>query len=109
MVSDHGLGTCSLRPYIEEKFADMYWLHNRTTIPTFLPPRPTITKITTIYIGPFLQEYRNLRGDIHEWYYFQEYIVNYGFRHKKENVNSLRDNQQSTSLEEHEMRKSSYL
>ena len=27
------------------------------------------------------------------------------YRHKNSNVNSLRDNQQSTSLEEHEMRK----
>ena len=31
--------------------------------------------------------------------------MKYGFRIKKENVNSLRDNQQSTSLEEHVMRK----
>ena len=83
----------------------MSWLHNRTTIPTFLPPRPTITEIATIDIGACLQEYQILRGDIHECYSFQEYIVDYGFRHKKENGNSLRDNQQSTSLEEHEMRK----
>ena len=71
MVSEHGPCICALRSSIEEKVADMSWLHNRTTIPTFLPPRPTITKITTIYIGLFLQEYRNLRGDIHEWYYLQ--------------------------------------
>ena len=51
------------------------------------------------------QEYRNLRGDIDEWYYFPEYIFNNVFRHKNGNVNSLRDNQQSTSLEEYEMRK----
>ena len=83
----------------------MSWLHNRTTIPTFLPPRPTITEITTIDIGACLQEYQNLREDIPEWYSFQQYLVNYGFMHKNENVNSLRDNHQSTSLEEHEMRK----
>ena len=71
----------------------MSQLQNRTTIPTFLPPRPTITEITTIDIGACLQEYQNLRGDIHEWYYFQEYIFKYGFRHKKENVNSLKKNQ----------------
>ena len=82
----------------------MSWLHNKPTIPTFLPPRPTQEEITTIDIEACFQEYRNLRGDINEWYYFQEYIVNYGFRHKKENVNSLRDNQQSTILED-EMRK----
>ena len=87
----------------------MYWLHNRTTMPTFLPPRPIIIEITTIDIGACLQEYQNLRGDIHEWYSFPKYLVKYGFFHKNENVNSLRDNQQSTSLEEHEMRKSSYL
>ena len=46
-----------------------------------------------------------MRGDIHEWHYFKEYIFNYVFRHNNENVNSLRDNQQSTSLGEHEMRK----
>ena len=71
----------------------MSWLNHRTIIPTFLPPRPTITKITTIDIGACLQEHRNLRGDIHEWYSFQGYLVNYGFRHKKENVNSLKKNQ----------------
>ena len=46
-----------------------------------------------------------MRGDIHERYSFQEYLAKYGFRNKKENVNSLRDNKQSTNLEEHEMRK----
>ena len=71
----------------------MSWLHNRTTIPTFLPPRPTITEIATIDIGACLQEYQILRGDIHECYSFQEYILKYGFRKKKENVNSLRKNQ----------------
>ena len=38
-------------------------------------------------------------------YYFQEYLIQYVFRHNKVNRNSLRDNQQSTSLEEHVMRK----
>ena len=33
-----------------------------------------------------------------------DYFLN-GYRCNNENVNSLRDNQQSTSLEEHEMRK----
>ena len=33
-----------------------------------------------------------MRGDVHEWYYFQEYILNYGFRNNKENVNSLKKN-----------------
>ena len=31
--------------------------------------------------------------DIHERYSFQEYLVKYGFRHKKENVNSKNKNQ----------------
>ena len=83
----------------------MSWIHNRTTIPTFLPPRPTITEITTIDIGACLQEYQNFRGYIHEWYYFQEYLIHYVFRHNNGNMNSFKENQQSTSLEEHEMRK----
>ena len=83
----------------------MSWFHNRPTKPTFLPPRPTKEKITNIDIEACFQEYRTLRKDINESYYFQEYIFKYGFRHKKENVNSLRDNQQSISLKEHEMRK----
>ena len=68
----------------------MSWFHNQPTKPTFLPPRPTKEEIKTIEIEACFQEYRNLRGDIHEWYYFQEYLVNYGFRHMKENVNSLK-------------------
>ena len=39
----------------------------------------------------------------------KKYIFNYGFRHNKENVNSVRDYQQSTSLEEHEMRKNNHI
>ena len=70
----------------------MSWLHNRPTMPTSLPPRPTKEEITTIDIEACFQEYRTLRGDIHERYYFQEYIFKYGFRHKKENVNSLNKN-----------------
>ena len=82
----------------------MSWFHNRPTKPTFLP-QPMKEEITTIDIESCFQDYRTLRGDIHERYSFQEYIFKYGFSHKKENVNSLRDNQQSTSLEEREMRK----
>ena len=33
-----------------------------------------------------------MRGDVHEWYYFQEYLFNYGFRNNKENVKSLNKN-----------------
>ena len=87
----------------------MSWLHNRPTMPGFLPPRPTKEEITTIDIEACFQEYRTLRGDIHKRYYFQEYFFKYGFMHKKENVNSLRDNQQSTSLEDHEMRKNHHI
>ena len=70
----------------------MSWLHNRPTMPTFLPPRSTKEEITTIDIEACFQEYRNLRGDIHERYSFQEYLFQCGFRHKKENVNSLKKN-----------------
>ena len=49
-------------------------------------------EITTIDIEERFQEYRTLRGDINEMYYFQEYIFKYGFRHNKENVNSLKKN-----------------
>ena len=62
------------------------------TMPNFLPPRPTKEEITTIDIEACFQEYQNLRGDINERYYFQEYIVKYGFRKKKENVESLNKN-----------------
>ena len=62
-------------------------------------------EITTIDIEACFQEYQTLRGDIHERDYLEQYVFNYGFRHNKYNVNSLRDNQQSTSLEEHVMRK----
>ena len=75
------------------------------TMPNFLPPRPTKEEITTIDIEACFQENRNLRGDIHESFSFQEYLFKYGFICKKENVNSVRDNRQSTSLEELEMRK----
>ena len=34
-----------------------------------------------------------MRGVINERYYFQEYLFQYGFRHRKENVNSLKKNQ----------------
>ena len=62
-------------------------------MPTFLPPpRPTKEEITAIDIEACFQEYRNLRGDIHERRYLQEYIVTYGFTHKKENVKSLKKN-----------------
>ena len=70
----------------------MSWFHNRPTKPTFLPPRPTKEEITTIDIEACFQAYRNLRGDIHERYYLQEYLVKYGFKHNKENVNSLNKN-----------------
>ena len=71
----------------------MSCLHNRPTMPTFLPPRSMKEEITTIDIEACFQEYRTLRGDINERYSFQEYLVKYGFRHKKENVNSLQKNQ----------------
>ena len=71
----------------------MSWFHNRPTKPTFLPPRPTKEEITTIDIEACFQEYRTLKGDINERYSFQEYLVKYGFRHKKEKVNSLKKNQ----------------
>ena len=71
----------------------MSWLHNRPTMPTFLPARSTKEEITTIDIEACFQEYRTLRGDVNERYSFQEYLVKYGFRHKKENVNSLKKNQ----------------
>ena len=74
-------------------------------MPTFLPPRPTKEEIATIDIEACFQKYRTLRGIINIRYYFQEYIFKYGFRHNNKNLNSLRDNQQSTSLEEHKMRK----
>ena len=61
-------------------------------MPTFLHPQPMKGEITTIDIEACFQEYRNLRGDIPERYYFQDYIFNYGFRNKKENVNSLKKN-----------------
>ena len=76
----------------------MSWFHNRPTKPTFLPPWPTKEEITTIDIEACFQEYRNLRGDIHEMYSFQEYLVKYGFRHNKENVNSLNTNHPYTIL-----------
>ena len=41
-----------------------------------------------------------MRWDIHEMYSFQEYIIKYVFSYKKENENSLRNNQQCTSMEE---------
>ena len=41
-----------------------------------------------------------MRWDIRERYYFQEYILKYGFSYKKENYNSLRNNQQCISREE---------
>ena len=92
LVLEHGIGKFSLLPYIEQKFADMSWLHNRPTMPTFLPPQPTKEEITTIDIEACFQEYRTLRGDINERYSFQEYLVKYGFRNKKENLNSLKKN-----------------
>ena len=49
-------------------------------------------EITTIDIEECFQEYQNLRGDIHERYFLQEYIFKYGFRYNKENVNSLDKN-----------------
>ena len=49
----------------------MSWFHNRPTKPTFLPPRTTKEEITTIDIEAYFEEYQNLRGDIHESYYFQ--------------------------------------
>ena len=68
----------------------MSWLHNRPTMPTFLPCRTTKEEITTIDIEACYQEYRTFRWDICERYSFQEYLVMYG----------LRNNQQSTSMEE---------
>ena len=53
----------------------MSWLHNRPTMPTFLPTRSTKEEITTIDIEACFQEYRTFRGDIHERYYFQEHLV----------------------------------
>ena len=45
-------------------------------------------------------------GETHKTINFEYfyYWLN-GYRHNNSNINSLRDNQQSTSLEEHEMRK----
>ena len=45
-------------------------------------------------------------GETHKTIHFEDFDdwLN-GYRHNKENVSSLRDNQQFTSLEEHEMRK----
>ena len=71
----------------------MFWFHNRPTKVTFLPPQPMKEEITTIDIEACFQEYRTLRGDNNEKYYFQEYLFKYGFRNKKENVNSLNKNQ----------------
>ena len=69
-------------------------------MPTFLPLCPTKEEITTIDIEACYQEYQTLIWDIRERYYFQEYIFKYGFMNKKENANSLRNNQQPTSMEE---------
>ena len=45
-------------------------------------------------------------GETHNTINFEEfYDCLNGYRHNNENANSLRDNKQSTSLEEHEMRK----
>ena len=61
-------------------------------MPTFLPTRSTKEEITTIDIEACIQKYQTLRGVINERYYFQEYILQYGFMHNKENVNSLKKN-----------------
>ena len=85
----------------------MSWFHNRPTKPTFLPPSPTKEEVTTKDIQvtakdikACYQGYTNLRWDICERYYFQEYIIKYVFFYKKENENSLMNNQQCTSMEE---------
>ena len=57
-------------------------------------------EITTKDIEACYQGYKTLRWDIHERYYFQEYILKYVFFYKKVNENSLRNIQQSISMEE---------
>ena len=80
----------------------MSWFHNMPTNPTFLPPSPREEEITAKDIEACYQWYTNLRWDIHERYYFQEYMIKYVFFYKKENENSLRNNQQCISMEEME-------
>ena len=79
MVSEHGPCTCALRPSIEEKVANMSWLQNRPTMPTFLPPPPMEEEITAKDIEACYQGYKTLRWDIHEGYSFQEYLIKYVF------------------------------
>ena len=90
---------------MNKKFAYIPWFHNQPTKPTFLPPPPREEEITNKDIEACYQGYKNLRWDARERYYFQEYLLKYGFSYKNENENLLRNNQQSTSSEEHEMRK----
>ena len=78
----------------------MSWFHNQPTNPTCLSPPPREEEITTKDIEACFQGYQTLRWDIHERYYFQEYLIKYVFFYKKENENSLRNNQQCTSMEE---------
>ena len=78
----------------------MSCFHNRPTKPTFLPPPPREEEITTKDIEACYQGYKNLRWDIHEGYYFKNYLIKYVLFYNKENENSLRNNQQFTSMEE---------
>ena len=78
----------------------MSCFHNRPTKPTFLPPPPRESEITAEDIEAYYQGYQTLRWDIRERYYFQEYLLMYVFFYKKENENSLSNNQQCTSRKE---------
>ena len=74
--------------------------HNIPTKPTFLPPLLREEEITTKDIKACYQGYKNLRWDICERYYFQEYHLKYVFFYKNESGDSLRNNHQCTSMEE---------
>ena len=56
------------------------------------------------------QAYINVMGEAYKSYPFEGFVEwVFGYRPNSANVNSLRNNQQSTSLEEHEIRKISPL
>ena len=78
----------------------MSWFRNQPTNPTFLPPPPREEEITAKDIKACYQEYQTFKWDIHERYYFQEYLLKYVFLYKKANDKLLRNNQQCTSMEE---------